>query len=165
MRYGVTLATAAGLALAVSMAPPAAAQEDRFLALSLGMFDVLRDDTATEARIEYRSGKRVFGLGPMFGVMFNSDASAYIYSGLNLDLVFGNWVLMPNLAVGAYFEGSGKDLGHVLEFRSGADLYYRFDNGVRIGIAFHHISNANIGDHNPGAESLVITYAIPYGRP
>ena len=161
MRNLVALVAGAGLALAVAAAKPAAAQDGDLLAFSLGAFDFI-NETTTEARIEYRSGRKKFKVGPKLGVLFNSKASLYVYGGFYLDLSFGRWVVMPNLAVGAYYEGNGKDLGHVIEFHSGVEVSYRFDNRSRLGIALHHISNANIGDRNPGAESLVVTYAIPF---
>ncbi len=163
-KYGVARAAAAGLGFAIVAAGPAAAQEGEFLALSLGAFDIANDDIATEGRFEYRLDELGYNIGPMVGVMFNSDAGAYLYGGFFLDLEFGNWVVMPNLAVGAYGKGSGKDLGHVIEFRSALELAYRFANRSRLGIAVSHISNANLGDSNPGVESLVITYAIPFDR-
>ncbi len=163
-KYGVTRAAAAGLGFAVMAAGPAAAQDGEFLALSLGGFDISNDDVATEGRVEYRMDEFGYNIGPMLGVMFTSDASLYVYGGFFLDLEFGNWVVMPNLAVGAYMEGNGKDLGHVVEFRSGFELAYRFGNRSRLGIAFNHISNANLADSNPGVESLVVTYAIPFDR-
>ncbi|MBT4488902.1 MAG: acyloxyacyl hydrolase, partial [Rhodospirillaceae bacterium] len=38
---------------------------------------------------------------------------------------------------------------------------YRFSDRSRLGVALSHISNASIGDKNPGAESLMLTYALP----
>jgi hypothetical protein len=79
-----------------------------------------------------------------------------------MDIYFGNrWVLTPNTAVGAYTEGDGQDLGHVIEFRSGFELAYRFDDRSRLGVAVHHLSNASIGDDNPGTETALIYYSIP----
>ena len=40
-------------------------------------------------------------------------------------------------------------------------LAYSFENNMRFGIAFSHISNAGLGDINPGTESLVLTWAVP----
>ena len=162
--HGVTRAAVAGLGFAVMVSGPAAAQDSEFLALSLGAFDIANEDIATEGRVEYRMDEIGYGIGPMLGVNFTSDASVYFYGGFFLDLEFGNWVVMPNLAVGAYFQGSGKDLGHVIEFRSGIEFAYRFANRSRLGIAVSHISNANLGSSNPGAESLVVTYAIPFDQ-
>ncbi|MFQ5985198.1 MAG: acyloxyacyl hydrolase [Alphaproteobacteria bacterium] len=153
-----------GLVALASPAELAAADGDSdFLAFSLGAFDLGDEETTAEARIEYRSDRKVLYLGPMAGLMVNFDGGAYVYGGVYLDLLFGRrWVVMPSLAVGAYREGDGKDLGGTLEFRSGVEVSYRLGNGSRIGIAFHHISNAGLRDKNPGAESLVFTYAVPF---
>jgi len=70
-------------------------------------------------------------------------------------------VLTPSFGVGAYDEGDGKDLGDTIEFRSQVELAYRFDNRSRVGVAFSHISNAGIGDRNPGTEILNVYYAYP----
>ncbi len=156
---------AAGAMLAFAAPGPAAAQDPDFLAFSAGGFDVNDDMTAAEARIEYRSDKKLFFLGPTVGLMVNSDGGVYGYGGLYLDLFFGRrFVVAPNFAVGGYSRGDGKDLGSVAEFRSGVDFSYRFDDRSRLGIAFHHISNVSIDANNPGTESLVITYAVPLAR-
>ncbi|HID90986.1 TPA: hypothetical protein EYP44_03395, partial [Candidatus Bathyarchaeota archaeon] len=40
----------------------------------------------------------------------------------------------------------GKDLGGALEFRSGIEASYAFENDSRLGVAFNHISNASLYD-------------------
>ena len=72
-------------------------------------------------------------------------------------------MLTPNFAVGVYGNGDGKDLGYAVEFRSGVELAYRFDNYARLGLSFTHISNAGLDERNPGVESLVVMYSIPFG--
>jgi lipid A 3-O-deacylase len=49
----------------------------------------------------------------------------------------------------------------VIEFRSGFELAYRFDDHSRLGVAVHHLSNASIGADNPGTETALIYYSIP----
>ena len=51
-----------------------------------------------------------------------------------------------------YGEGDGKDLGHAIEFRSGIEVAYRFDDYSRLGLSFTHISNAGLDERNPGVE-------------
>ena len=68
----------------------------------------------------------------------------------------------PNIGVGLYDEGDGKKLGSSIEFRSGLELSYELENERRIGISISHISNASIGDKNPGTEIISISYQIPY---
>ena len=70
---------------------------------------------------------------------------------------------MPNFAIGGYRRGTAKDLGSVIEFRSGIEIAYRFGNAARLGVAISHISNASISDNNPGTESIVLSYSIPLG--
>jgi hypothetical protein len=63
--------------------------------------------------------------------------------------------------VGAYHEGNGKDLGGTLEFRSGLELAYRFDDRSRLGLEISHRSNASIYEDNPGEETLMVFYHLP----
>ena len=79
-----------------------------------------------------------------------------------VDVYFGKRVVLtPSFGAGLYAEGSGKDLGHAVEFRSQIELSYRFDNRSRLGVAFSHISNASIADDNPGVEILNVYYSLP----
>ena len=57
--------------------------------------------------------------------------------------------------------GDGKELGHIIEFRSGIDLAYRRNNGSRIGAEVHHLSNASLDENNPGTETFLFTYSVP----
>ena len=160
-------ALVAGLALVIGVAAataPARADDPAFLAVSAGGFDVNDDDTAGEFRIEYRSDRKYLFLKPMIGLMLNTDGGVYGYGGINLDVFLGRrWVVMPNFAIGGYRRGSSKDLGSIIEFRSGLEIAYRFDDRSRLGVAISHISNASISDNNPGTESLVLTYSIALG--
>ena len=74
-------------------------------------------------------------------------------------------MLTPSLAPGLYREGGGKDLGHVIEFRSSVKLAYRFDNRARLGLDLYHLSNAGLANRNPGANALMLTYSMPLGPP
>lgn len=164
-----TLASAL-VAIALAFAAPARAGETpNMLDVSAGVFDMLDDGSAAEFRLEWRGRPMLGWLRPMVGVMGTSDAAAYGYAGLAFELWWFDKrvVLTPSAAVGAYHKGDGKDLGHTLEFRTGAALHYRFDNDSRLGISLHHLSNAGISKNrkNPGSESLMITYAWPIGVP
>lgn len=161
LAFAVTLAGLAGYG---ATARPAAAQDPSFVTFSLGYFDVLdnNDGAAVAGGLEWMSNKRLWIFQPIVGAMVTSEGSLYGYAGLATDFFFGNrWVLTPSFAVGAYSEGDGVDLGHVLEFRSSIALSYRFDDRSRLGLRFYHLSNADIGDENPGVEVLDLTYSIP----
>ena len=73
-----------------------------------------------------------------------------------------DYVLTPSFGVGYYEDGSGKKLGNEIEFRSTLEVSYKINNDDRIGLSFGHISNANLGDKNPGSEIISISYHIPY---
>ena len=162
MRQIVSLMAAAALLWGAG-AETTRAEEPAFLAASAGGFDINDDDTSFEFRLEYRSDYRLWHVGPMIGLMVNTDGGVYGYGGLFLDIFLGKrWVVMPNAAVGGYRRGDSKNLGSVLEFRTGVEIAYRFEDKSRLGLAFQHISNAGIDDENQGTESLVLTYAIPF---
>ena len=57
--------------------------------------------------------------------------------------------------------GDGKDLGNPLEFRSGITFSVRLSDYSRLGITFHHISNAGLNERNPGEESILVLYSVP----
>lgn len=147
----------------VSIRPAMADEEPAFIALGVGATGVIADRVRGAAfNIEYRSDYEIWKLRPFVGGFATSDASLYGYFGFMLNLYLGNrWVLVPNAAVGAYSEGDGQDLGHVIEFRSGFELAYRFDDRSRLGLAVHHLSNASIGDENPGTETALLYYSVP----
>lgn len=148
----------------VCLAGAARAQDDpAFLSVGVGAYDINDSQKAGEVRLEYRFARRFWVFKPFFGVSGTTDAAAYAYGGVLVDIHFGpRWVLMPNAAFGFYRNGTGKKLGHVAEFRTGAELAYRFDNRSRLGLAFHHISNASLGEKNPGTEILSLIYSVPF---
>lgn len=162
-RVGRALA-AAGMLAAVAAAP-ARAEDPALLALGAGGYDVLHNQTAGQFRGEYRFAQGLWRLKPLVGALVTTDKSVYAYGGLRLDLMLGEHVvLMPVATVGYFDKGDGKNLGSHVEFKSGAELAYRFNDASRLGIAFDHISNAGITRTNPGTESILLVYSIPIGR-
>jgi lipid A 3-O-deacylase len=161
-------AFAAAFCLAVmGYASGAQAQDPSFLTFSAGKFDFNRQkNEAVEAGVQWRGSEKLWIFQPMVGAMATTDVSGNIYAGISLDIFLGNrLVLRPSFAPGLYFKGSkGHDLGHVIEFRSGAEIAYRFDDRSRLGLEVYHLSNAHLGDKNPGEESIVLTYSIPTSK-
>ena len=72
-----------------------------------------------------------------------------------------NYFFTPSFGAGFYDNGSGKNLGNDLQFRTSLELSYKLKSNNRVGISISHISNANLGDKNPGVEILSISYHIP----
>lgn len=149
----------------VFVAPAAAADKD-LLTLGAGLYDVIQGDDSTAAfQIEYLSRKKLWVFNPFAGLMGTLDSAVYGYGGIAYDLKLSDhWVLQPSFAAGIYARGDGLDLGSPIEFRSALALQYQFDNGVRAGLQFFHISNAGLTEQNPGTEVLMATYAIPLGK-
>lgn len=165
-RFFLAAAAAALAFIATAQAKPTLAQagEPAYITGYIGYFDVSQqDDTATQVGMEYRAQSWVYGIRPTIGINVTSDSAAYVYGGFNWDvpLINKQLYLIPNVVVGAYHSGSGKDLGGAIEFRSGIELAYQFENQQRLGVAFNHISNASIYNHNPGGETVLVNYSVP----
>jgi len=150
----------------------------------LGIYDIKFDGSeknqATDFRYEYRGDNSLLDIGPeednffflkpFFGVEFTNDSASYFLTGIyfedNLGELFDGdttkFFFTPSFGAGIYDDGSGKKLGNDLQFRTALELSYELKNKNRIGISFSHISNANLGDKNPGVEVLSFSYHIPY---
>lgn len=139
------------------------AKDRSYLTLATGVHDVLRNNRRCqeflmEYKMKYGFKKKLF---PFFGAMMTTKKSFYSYFGLSLDVVIKEKVFVfPSLALGLYFQGSGKDLGFPLEFRSCMKFGWQFKNFSRLGAGIYHISNASLGDKNPGEESVILFYSI-----
>jgi lipid A 3-O-deacylase len=155
---------AAGLILAV-LAPPARADEPDLLAVGAGAYNVLHKAKEAEARLEYRFSYRfLYVIRPIVGVLATNKRTVYPYGGFRFDAEIGrHLVITPEAAVGYWSRGGGKDLGGHIEFKTGGEFAYRFDNNSRVGFLFDHISNAGIYKKNPGVESAMLMYSIPLG--
>ena len=98
-------------------------------------------------------------VSPITGGFITENSAAYIYSGIewNVDMG-GGFIFTPSFAPGLYHEGDGKDLGHILEFKSEVQLSYAASNRTNFGISYNHVSNASLGDKNPGANSYMFNF-------
>ena len=96
---------------------------------------------------------------PITGGFITEKSAAYIYTGVewNYDLG-GNMKFTPSFAPGLYSQGDGKDLGHALEFKTEIQASYIISETSSFGISYNHISNASLGDKNPGANSYMFNY-------
>ena len=135
---------------------------------AIGMYDVKFDgsqtNTSTDFRYERRFDNSLFEIGPesenffllkpFAGIELTSDSAAYFIGGIyledNLGTLFvgeeSNVIFTPSFGVGYYDDGDGKKLG----------------NKNRLGLSFGHISNANLGDKNPGVEIISLSYQVPF---
>jgi len=134
-----------------------------------GAFDFMRTrHRAFELGLEYkfypnwRAPLDFLNFRPLLGIMANMEMSTYLYGGINFDLfLVRHLVISPGFAAGWYNQCDGKNLGFPIEFRSGIELMWQWDDCTRIGFHFYHLSNAGLGSRNPGSESIVLQYDIP----
>lgn len=127
------------------------------------VFDNVERDEALDFRFEYRfADPLIYVIKPLLGVEATSDGGAGVFGGIVADWVIDqHWVVAPSFSVGAWAHGDGKDMGSVLEFRSQIEGGYRFDNDWRVTASLGHMSNAEIGDTNPGAEVAAVYLHVP----
>ncbi len=148
----------------LAFSPVTAHAEGGMLGFGAGYYDIFDDDKdAADFRIEYRTGDElIWGIKPLAAAHVTTDGAIYGLGGLYADLELSpEWTLTPSLGAGLYSDGDGKDLGHVVEFRTQLELGYNFQNGSRLSGGLTHISNMGLDDRNPGTEILSLNYYVP----
>lgn len=155
---------ARSLTAIVLFATGSMAADAPYLTVYGGDFDISqKDNQAAMGGIEYRFRDQFNGLRPVVGLMGTTDEAGYAYAGAYWDLPLNTapFVITPGFQAGAFTHGDGKDLGYGLQFRSTIEAAYEFEGGQRLGVGFSHLSNASLGNHNPGAETLQLVYSHP----
>ena len=97
-------------------------------------------------------------LSPITGFLFTADNAGYLYTGVQADYNLGKLNFTPSFTPGLYGKGDGKDLGHMIEFKSERQLSLDLAKDSEFGLSYNHISNANFGDKNPGANSYMFNF-------
>ena len=129
-----------------------------------GMFDFSDDKQASglfglQHRNDELFRKSFLGkLSPISGVFLTEKSAIYLYTGVQAEYELGFLTITPSFAPGYYNEGSGKDLGFPLEFKSEVQVSFDLSESSHLGMSYNHISNASLGDKNPGANSYMINF-------
>ena len=89
-------------------------------------------------------------LSPITGALLTADSAGYIYTGVQAQYKLGVLNFTPSFTPGLYFEGDGKDLGHLIEFKSELQFSLDLSRSSELGFSYNHISNASLGDKNNG---------------
>ena len=97
-------------------------------------------------------------LSPVTGAMITADSATYFYTGVQAHYKIGAINFTPSFAPGYYNQGSGKDLGHALEFKSEVQLSLELPKESQFGFSYNHLSNASLGSKNPGANSYIFNF-------
>ena len=97
-------------------------------------------------------------LSPITGALITADNAGYIYTGIQAQYKVGILNITPSFTPGLYHEGDGKDLGHLVEFKSEVQLSLDLPKDSQFGFSYNHLSNASLGDKNPGANSYMFNF-------
>ena len=97
-------------------------------------------------------------LSPVTGALITADNATYVYTGVQAQYKIGKINLTPSFTPGLYNQGDGKDLGHIVEFKSEVQLSIDLLKNSELGFSYNHISNASLGDKNPGANSYMFNF-------
>ena len=97
-------------------------------------------------------------LSPITGAMITADNATYFYTGVQAQYKIGNLNLTPSFTPGLYDQGNGKDLGHILEFKSEVQLSLDLPKESQFGFSYNHLSNTSLGEKNPGANSYMFNF-------
>ena len=97
-------------------------------------------------------------ISPITGGFITENSATYVYTGFEWNIDMGAVTFTPSFAPGLYHKGDGKDLGHVIEFKSEIQFSYDFYGNSKIGLSYNHVSNASLGDKNPGANSYMFNF-------
>tara|TARA_B110000196_G_scaffold232588_1_gene201081 strand:+ start:350 stop:898 length:549 start_codon:yes stop_codon:yes gene_type:complete len=97
-------------------------------------------------------------LSPITGALITADNATYMYTGVQAQYKIGNINFTPSFTPGFYNKGKGKDLGHTMEFKSEVQFSLNLPSDSELGFSYNHISNASLGDKNPGANSYMFNF-------
>jgi lipid A 3-O-deacylase len=97
-------------------------------------------------------------ISPVTGAMFTADSAAYIYTGVQAQYRLGKINFTPSFTPGLYSKGNGKDLGHIIEFKSELQVSLDLPDSSQLGFSYNHLSNASLGTKNPGANSYMFNF-------
>jgi len=97
-------------------------------------------------------------LSPITGGFLSEKNAYYLYTGAQAEYDLGLFKITPSFAPGYYNSGDGKDLGSALEFKSEIQMSLNLSDNTEFGMSYNHISNASLGDKNPGANSYMFNF-------
>ncbi|OUX40591.1 MAG: acyloxyacyl hydrolase [Proteobacteria bacterium TMED261] len=129
-----------------------------------GMFDFSDDKQASGVLGLQHQNDELFResflgkVSPITGGFITEKNAFYFYSGAQAEYDVGLITITPSFAPGYYNIGDGKDLGSPIEFKSEVQVSLNLSEATEFGMSYNHISNASIGEKNPGANSYMINF-------
>jgi lipid A 3-O-deacylase len=137
------------------------------ISLSFGNLIFQEKSVGREAYLRYDLGMS-FGLfQPAIGLSMTDTNDVWVGFGATHTTRFwerpsgtGGYAQL-HFMPGVYAQGNGPDLGHDIEFRSGAEIGWQAKSGMHIGVSYDHRSNGGISNVNPGMETLQLRVSVP----
>ena len=103
-------------------------------------------------------------ISPITGGFLTDNNAFYVYSGAQAEYNLGRLSITPSFAPGYYHTagnamgGDAKDLGATLEFKTEIQMSLNLSDSTEFGMSYNHLSNANLGEKNPGANSYMLNF-------
>lgn len=126
------------------------------LKIGYGKFDEgspQNENYMSEITYVYDNKDLPYGLKPIAGALKHGNDAYMIYGGVQKKFKFKRFGLIPSFAPGYYDHGDEKDLGYDLQFKSQIEFTIDLINDYTLSYAWSHISNADLGDINPGSDN------------
>ncbi|WP_235859993.1 acyloxyacyl hydrolase [Tritonibacter mobilis] len=155
-----------GLVASLFIANASQAQE---IVLGVGYNDfnseISEDGYYIAADYHARRNWTLFGVEYGFGATGQVHETGEIFVGGGLQFrhaLRNTWFVEASVMPGYYFNNSQRnDLGSDFEIRSLLGIGREFGNGSHVSFALTHISNASIGEDNPGMNAVSLRFHFP----
>ena len=133
------------------------------LAQSLGEVVKRRAKPASESYMRYDTGYQTGPYGHVAGLSVGEQGETWVGYGLTYRTHLGQSGLYAELHLmpGLYLDSGGFDLGGWLAFRSGIEIGYETQTGVRYAVSYDHRSHAELFEANPGIETVQFGVSVP----
>ena len=145
-----------------SDAPPAApgVRPAGELILIAGAADLRQSDKAAFAGLQVRFASNLYGIHPFVSAGGVYGGTNYLGTGLLYGFNLARRLRFTFGSGPGYYHHKGRDtdLDYKIEFSSWAELSTLL-YGHRVGLTFGHLSNAHLGHHNPGTETVGLTWS------
>ena len=83
-------------------------------------------------------------ISPVTGFFLTENQAAYLYTGIQAHYNLGDLDFTPSFTPGLYHEGDGKDLGHVIEFKTEVQFSINTSADTKFGFSYNHVSNLSL---------------------
>ena len=133
------------------------------IAVSQGSLQFQRAVIGREVYVRYDSPHANGPFQAIYGASYSSlgDIWAGLGHAYRMSAADTGLYAEVHAMTGIYIQGDGPDLGGPIEFRSGIEVAYHLENGMRLGLGWDHRSNLEIYARNPGVEMVHLRLSIP----